>query len=261
MTEFVSGVGDEMAFFKGRQWLPRGVRYPVEETDLTAADEAEEVLATAANEVELAFHESRLRGAVASAIAAVQNGAAPVGDGDAGTAVRGSTDSSQEDGNAAEVRTAAAALQSSVAGDVIAAVDTLCGFAAGVEEEVGGGGVSGSAGADAARDALDALIGFTGSGEGPLAARRAAVAFVGGAGGAAGGAGLEAVAAVFRGDKSPGVRRTAGDALRCFVEFKFVRRNVIRAGGDLEGEQRILIVPRVRVNCQDLVCWRVSSRP
>lgn len=46
------------------------------------------------------------------------------------------------------------------------------------------------------------------------AARRAAVAYIGGAGDAAGPAGLEAVAAVFRGDKNAGVRRTAGDALR-----------------------------------------------
>lgn len=47
-----------------------------------------------------------------------------------------------------------------------------------------------------------------------VAARRAAVAYIGGAGNAAGSAGLEAVAAVFRGDRNAGVRRTAGDALR-----------------------------------------------
>lgn len=47
-----------------------------------------------------------------------------------------------------------------------------------------------------------------------MAARRAAVAYIGGAGNAPGSAGLEAVAAVFRGDRNAGVRRTAGDALR-----------------------------------------------
>ncbi|CAM9723487.1 unnamed protein product [Scytosiphon promiscuus] len=51
MTEFVSGSGDEMAFFKGRQWIPRG-----------------EALSAAAEEVELAYHESRLRGAVDAAL-------------------------------------------------------------------------------------------------------------------------------------------------------------------------------------------------
>lgn len=55
----------------------------------------------------------------------------------------------------------------------------------------------------------------------PVAARRAAVAYIGGAGNAAGSAGLEAAAAVFRGDKNPGVRRTAGDALRSAVHFAF----------------------------------------
>lgn len=47
-----------------------------------------------------------------------------------------------------------------------------------------------------------------------MAARRAAVAYIGGAGDAAGSAGLSAAAAVFRGDRNAGVRRTAGDALR-----------------------------------------------
>ncbi|CBN75725.1 PBS lyase HEAT domain protein repeat-containing protein [Ectocarpus siliculosus] len=144
MTEFVAGSGDEMAFFKGREWLPRGVRYPAEEggdddetgqggggveatSKETAAESAVEALAAAVDEVELAYHESRLRGAV--------------------------------------------------------------------------------------HDALDALVGFTASGEGPVPARRAAVAYIGGAGDAVGSAGLEAVSAVFRGDKNAGVRRTAGDAL------------------------------------------------
>lgn len=190
-----------MAFFKGRQWIPRGVRYP--EDDRTAAESAEEALTAAAAEVEQAFHESRLRGAVASAVTNLrretQSGG---GDEDLGRA-------------AAEVRTAAAALQSPVNGEVVAAVDTLCAMAGNAPPSSSAGREDEGGAAAAARDALDALIGFTGSGDGPVAARRAAVAFVGGAGDAAGTAGLEAVAAVFRGDKSPGVRRTAGDALRC----------------------------------------------
>lgn len=77
MTEFVSSSGDEMAFFKGRQWIPRGVRYPTEEgaeaeageevrdgmegggglenkpstATATAAESAEEALAAAVDEV------------------------------------------------------------------------------------------------------------------------------------------------------------------------------------------------------------------
>ena len=91
MNEFVGSSGDEMAFFKGRQWLPRGVRYPEERAEeagedgdgsvsspsagpagpatatTTAAEAAEEALAAAVDEVELAYHESRLRGAVHAA--------------------------------------------------------------------------------------------------------------------------------------------------------------------------------------------------
>lgn len=76
MTEFVGSSGDEMAFFKGRQWIPRGVRYPTEGADVeadeechdgmegggglgstpstaktTAAESAEEALAAAVDEV------------------------------------------------------------------------------------------------------------------------------------------------------------------------------------------------------------------
>lgn len=38
MTEFVGSSGDEMAFFKGRQWIPRGVRYPAMEEAKTDTD-------------------------------------------------------------------------------------------------------------------------------------------------------------------------------------------------------------------------------
>ena len=39
MTEFVGRSGDEMAFFKGRQWIPRGVRYPTTEEAKPETDE------------------------------------------------------------------------------------------------------------------------------------------------------------------------------------------------------------------------------
>lgn len=200
MTEFVQRSGDEMAFFKGREWLPRGVRYP--DDDRTASKSAEEALEAAVQEVELAYHDLRLRGAVEDAVRTAKRAAAS-GGGD--VVVTGGGNVMGERG--VSVRVAAEALQSSVKGDVIAAVDTLCDLAEGV-------GTSQGEAAAAARDALDSLIGFAGSGDGSVAARRAAVAFIGGTGAAAGSAGLDAVAAVFRGDRSPGVRRTAGDALR-----------------------------------------------
>ncbi|CAM9240824.1 unnamed protein product [Ectocarpus sp. 13 AM-2016] len=207
MTEFVAGSGDEMAFFKGREWLPRGVRYPAEEggdddedghgeepagatSKKTAAESAEEALAAAVDEVELAYHESRLRGAVHAALILLQKNAEAAEASAAAPAAAEST---------AEVRAATAVLQRSPAadkGEVVAAVDTLCALAG-----------------DGSKDALDALVGFAASGEGPVPARRAAVAYIGGAADAAGSAGLEAVSAVFRGDNNAGVRRTAGDAL------------------------------------------------
>lgn len=195
------------------------------EDDRTAAESAEEALTAAAAEVELAFHDSRLRGAVADAVSALKISAAGSSAGASGEGGGGGSAAAEAaEAAAAAVReaaaSAAAALQSSVKGEVVAAVDTLCSIAGDAPTVPSGGGSgdgeapAATATASAARDALDALIGFAGSGDGPVAARRAAVAFVGGAGDAAGAAGLEAVAAVFRGDKSPGVRRTAGDALR-----------------------------------------------
>lgn len=243
MSKFVSASGDEMAFFKGRQWIPRGVRYPEgagddgdgdsaggggkgsRTTTKVESSAAEEALNAAAAEVELAYHESRLRGAVTSAVDAA---AATLCDnsGDNGSGGQrgagGSTGAAESAAAAAAiaaVRTAAAALQSSAKGEVIAAVETLCALAENANvpsssPAASSGDDGGFVPASVARDSLDAIIGFTGSGEGPVAARRTAVAFVGGVGDAAGAAGLEAVAAVFRGDKNPGVRRTAGDALR-----------------------------------------------
>lgn len=227
MAEFVQSSGDEMAFFKGRQWLPRGVRYPeeIDEEDngartISAADSAEEALTAAAAEVELAFHESRLRGAVADAVISLQKSAAAAmsapsaeddhyGDGSESSESKGADNAAK-----GAVRAAAAALQSSERAEVIGAVDTLCEIAGRDATTRAAGEQGDRIAATASGDALDAIIGFAASGDGPVAARRAAVAFVGGAGDAVGATGLDAVAAVFRGDKNPGVRRTAGDALR-----------------------------------------------
>lgn len=203
MATFVGATGDEMAFFKGRQWIDRGVRYPSAEDDpeVVTGGVAEAALSAVVEEIEQAFHDSRLKDVVSEAIARVEvpsksesGSSGPSGDADAGTT------------KAATMRATVAALHSPGAGDIIAAVYALCELAAPATGEAPGD--------EEARDALDALIGFAGSGDGPIAARRAAVAFVGGAGEAAGSSGLHAVAAVFRGDKNPGVRRTAGDALR-----------------------------------------------
>ncbi len=195
MNEFVSSSGDEMAFFKGRQWLPRGVHYPGGEEEsgdnggdgagsspsagtaakatATAAESAEEALAAAVDEVELAYHESRLRGAVQAALILLQKNAEAEAAAAAAADSSSSSSSSnaEEEGNTATaaaesaaaaqsaVRAAAAVLQSPSAksGDVVGAVDGLCSLA-----EDGGDAVS-----TAAKDALDALIGFAGSGDGP----------------------------------------------------------------------------------------------
>lgn len=224
MAEFVRASGDEMAFFKGRQWISRGVRYPEDNsrgdsggddltttTTTTAAESAESTLTAAVAEVELAYHESRLRSAVDKAVDTIlQRSSSTSGVGGGGVG----------DGGNEELNAAVTGLRSAVPGEVVAAVDTLCALAASVGGGGGGGG-DGSSDDAAARDALEALVGFAGSGEGPVAARRAAVAFLGEKGDVAGEAGLEAIAAVFRGDKSPGVRRTAGDALR----YVFVREH------------------------------------
>ena len=216
MNEFVRSSGDEMAFFKGRQWLPRGVRYP-DDDDRAAAVLVEEALSAAVDEVELAYNESRLRGVVAEAVSAIQR--VPGGGAGSGTTREADAAKANSDKKMKEVQEAAAALRSSSNEEVVAAVDRLCDLAedaipppttSGVERES----------STTARDALDALVGFVSSGAGPVAARRSAVSFVGGVGEAAGVAGLEAVAAVFRGDKSPGVRRTAGDALRSVLFTK-----------------------------------------
>ncbi|CAN0282011.1 unnamed protein product [Pylaiella littoralis] len=285
MTEFVGSSGDEMAFFKGRQWIPRGVRYPAEkgteaETDeerygrmevgggsgskpstaaATAAESAEEALAAAVDEVELAYHKSRLAGAVQAALILLQQSAkaaeAAAAAAAAAAAGSGSIIGGDEDSTArvtaeaattaqAAVRAAAAVLQSPSAekGEVIGAVDALCALAADDADGM----------AAVAKDALDALIGFSGSGDGPVAARRAAVAYIGGAGNAAGSAGLEAVAAVFRGDRNAGVRRTAGDALSDLGDTqaipiavaglhdksKLVRWRAARVVGELAGREQ-----------------------
>lgn len=199
MNEFVSSSGDEMAFFKGRQWLPRGVRYPGEDEEsdaregdvenngggegdgtgsapsagtaakatATAAESTEEALAAAVDEVELAYHESRLRGAVQAALVLLQKNAeaeaaaaAAAGSSSSRSNAKGTT-AAAESAAAAQsaVLAAAAVLQSPSAesGDVVGAVDNLCSLA-----ENDGDAVSA-----AAKDALDALIGFAGSGDGP----------------------------------------------------------------------------------------------
>lgn len=168
MTDFVGSSGDEMAFFKGRQWVPRGVRYPAEEAKAeTAAESAEEALDAAAEEVELAYHESRLRGAVQAALIQLQKNAEAAAAAAAATSSSGEEDRTEAAGAAAEaaataqaaVRAAAAILQSPSPkkGEVVGAVDTLCALAENNADAV----------TAAAKDALDALIGFTASGDGP----------------------------------------------------------------------------------------------
>lgn len=134
-------------------------------TAATAAESAEEALDAAAEEVELAYHESRLRGAVQAALIQLQKNAEAAaaaassnGEEDGTAAAEGAAAQSAATAQAA-VRAAAAILRSPSAekGEVVGAVDALCAVAENSADAV----------AAAARDALDAIIGFAASGDGP----------------------------------------------------------------------------------------------
>ncbi|CAM9967235.1 unnamed protein product [Discosporangium mesarthrocarpum] len=217
MAYLISRSGDEMSFFKGRKWVPRGLLYPTEEEIAAVAvpgaragsqGAMEAALVAAIEEVELAFPEARLREAVMAKPAETLLGRGQLGEGLGAGAVA-----------AGELSAVLTALHSSERGRVVAAVDTLCGLA---------DGAAAKAAPEKALGALSALVAFVASGEGPVAARRSAVAFLGGAtlpeggdsvegGGEWGGAWetlrMDAIMSVFRGDPNPSIRRTAGDAL------------------------------------------------
>lgn len=176
------------AFFAGRQWLERGVRYPegtgegdADEDALVAAALAEEVA-----EVEAAYPDDR----IASLIFGSKEEARASGDGNGGGA-----------GGAA----------AAADGDDLLSfeqVDQLCDEedANNVEEVV-------MRGASGPTDAVCRLAAFVRTGRGALGARRNAIAYLGSTAGRGGDVALEAVQAAFTREKAAGVRRTAGDAL------------------------------------------------
>jgi len=165
------------AFFAGRTWLNRGVRYPeVELPDPADALGNERLSVQAALEsevveVEAAYPDDRLAAIV-------------LGSKGAGLYPR-------------KLLGGAASLLS------LADVDRLC-------DEDSACEASGEA---ALSQALRELAIFVAADEGVLGARRNAVAYLGGTGGRGGDVVFEAVAGTFRTAKAAGLRRTAGDAL------------------------------------------------
>jgi len=169
------------AFFAGRQWLDRGMRYPDLEGGATAggdeldAVEVERQAITAAlenelEELEAVFDEDRL----ASIVWGSKAGARPP------------SPPPPKDGMLN-----------------LADVDRLCAEDAALE-------VKGAAGSGAA---LSVLAAFVVTGGGVAGARRSAIAYLGGTAGRGGDVVFDAVVAAFLGAKAAGLRRTAGDAL------------------------------------------------
>ena len=173
MALLIDQSGD--AFFKGRAWIPRGLRYPeldgggdaFEDERLAIGAALESELA----DVEAAFPDDRLasliHGSKASERASLQ-----VADGDANLLT-------------------------------LEAVDRLVEQDAAYEAK-------GEAGMT---DALRRLAAFVATGRGLTGARRDAIAYLGGTAGRGGDTVFDAVVSAFKDEKVAGLRRTAGDAL------------------------------------------------
>lgn len=167
------------AFFAGRAWLDRGVRYPepvvLAPSDPLASERqaVEATLQAELAEVEAAYPDDRLASIIFGA---------------------------KSQGQQLPPRSAAAADGEQLS---LADVDRLCDEDAALEArgEIG------------LTPALRQLAQFVASGEGVLGARRNAVAYLGGSGRRGGDEVFDAVAATFRTAKAAGLRRTAGDAL------------------------------------------------
>lgn len=178
------------AFFAGRSWLDRGVRYQEEEEAGvgTTGEERERravaaVLAAEVADIEAAYPPDRIAGIVAGA----------------------RSDSSVEKATGAASSDAASGKVASPAD-----VEAWC-------EEDALAAAGGGAGSPAALAALAAVARSAGAGSGAPApspaARRVAIAYLGGTGGRGGDGAFDAVGRAFRGELAPGLRRTAGDAL------------------------------------------------
>ena len=176
--------GPSDAFFKGRTWLDRGMRYP-EEALLTKDPSA---LLNADDPV--ASEQEAVRRALEIEVAEVESA---FSDGRLAAIVYGSRVAAPPCSNVSEVE----GLLS------LEEVDRLCDEDMALEAR----------GERGLTQPLERLARFVATGEGVLGARRNAVAYIGGTGGRGGADVFEAVASTFQTAKAAGLRRTAGDAL------------------------------------------------
>lgn len=165
------------AFFEGRAWLDRGLRYPELDDEDDAADELKEECErraiTAALENELAEVEEAYPDARLTALV----------DGPADATPRLQDDDALLD---------------------LEMVDVWCGEDAACEARGDKAGMN---------EALNRLAAFVDTRRGVTGARRNAIAYLGGTAGRGGDIVFDAIAAAFRSEKAAGLRRTAGDAL------------------------------------------------
>jgi len=189
------------AFFAERRWLERGMRYPDVEPDADDPIGSERRAVAAALEAEVAEVEAAYtEGRLASIVHGGGGGGA--GGGGIGGGLEREPAAAAAAGGASE---AGLAGELELAGELdLAGVGALCDADEAAEAR-------GDAGASEA--ALRRLAAFVASAGGAAAARRSAIAYLGGSAGRGGDAVFEAVAAAFGGEKSAGLRRTAGDAL------------------------------------------------
>lgn len=176
--------GEPDAFFAGRAWLERGLRYPDGDDDgVDGADCADAVererraieraLATEIAEVEAAYPDDRLAGIVAGYVPSIVS-----------PSPRWSAVLSAE----LDLRDVDALIEREAAADK--ACDTVASSAA-----------------------LEELASFVASGGGVVGARRNAIAYLGGSAGRGSESVFDAIAGAFAGERAPSMRRTAGDAL------------------------------------------------
>jgi len=185
------GQSDDSAFFQGRVWLERGLRYPecLEEAGDLLPQEGGGTTTGAATELERNAIAAALEAEVAEVEAAYPDERlAAIVFGQAGGAAEG------------ERRVLAGAEGRLLS---LEDVDQLCDEDAEAEAR----------GDDGLNGALKQLAAFVAGGRGLTAARRNAIAYLGGTTGRGGEEVFSAIRSAFESEKAAGIRRTAGDAL------------------------------------------------
>jgi hypothetical protein len=171
------------AFFKGRAWLPRGLRYPELDDDAEASSND--------------LFEAERRAIAAALEAEIEDVEAAYPDDRLASLVHGSKSAARARLEAERAEDEDEALLSLEMVDVLVDDDA----AAEAEGEAG------------PTEALRRLAAFVATGRGVTGARRSAIAYLGGTAGRGGDAVFDVIAAAFKNEKAAGLRRTAGDAL------------------------------------------------